>query len=141
MIALFPCKIDPPHLGHAITLLGIRDDYTHVIVDVLDTGKERFVPAGDAIALLDRVLGCFPGTYRYRTHTTSYTRSLDDLPDFDVVVSGNMRLLEFMHDHGYAVCYIERVPAYHAGCIRRAYRDGLEYDRQMASAGFAIYEE
>ncbi|MDD3493461.1 MAG: hypothetical protein PHU95_02800 [Candidatus Thermoplasmatota archaeon] len=132
MIALFPCKLDPPHLGHVVTLLDIKDDYDTIILDVLDGGPERLITVEEAVSLIHRVLRHFPGKYEYRVHKKSYasTGGFCDLPNFDVVVSGNQALLDNMREQGYKTRYVERVPVYRGEFMREAYRHGLEYEMQ-----------
>jgi nicotinamide mononucleotide adenylyltransferase len=134
MIALFPCKLDPPHLGHVITLLNIKDDYEKIIIDILDHGEERLISPKEAISTIDQVLKHFPGKFEYRTHRQSYTLpcKFKDLPNFDVVVSGNQVLLDNMHRHGYATRHTKRTPVYQARFIREAYRIGLEREGSFA---------
>ena len=49
-IALFPCKANPPHLGHILTLLKYKDKYDKIIIDILDV--DIAISVDDSIKLL-----------------------------------------------------------------------------------------
>lgn len=122
-IALFPCKANPPHIGHITTLLRIKDDYDKIIIDILNAN--RIISTTDAIKIFKKILDNFPNKFEYATHETSYTISMKTLPlfflcEFDTVVSGNKKIIEIFNKHGFETRYIERTPFYCGRTIREA---------------------
>ena len=130
MIALFPCKANPPHIGHIVTLLRIKDDYDKIIIDLLDT--DLLISAEESISILRKVLDHFSGKFEYWTHEDSYAtlNEFDNLPEFDVVVTGNKKIYENMKKNGFEVKFIERTPSFYGEFIREAYLKGKEYEQK-----------
>ena len=125
-VALFPCKVNPPHIGHIITLLRIKEDYNKIIIDILDA--DLLISAKEAIFMLKEILDNFPDKFEYRTHKISYTkiRNLSKFPKCDVVVTGNKKLYKNLGKLGANVRLVDRVPVYRSRYIREAYIKGLK---------------
>ena len=130
MIALFPCKANPPHIGHIITLLKIKDDYDRIIVDLLDT--DLLISTEESIEILKNVLDFFPDKFSFTTHKDSYAsiENFDNLPKFDVVVSGNEKVCKNMKRNGFEVRFIERIPSFYGEYIREAYLKGKKLEKK-----------
>ena len=130
-IALFPCKINPPHIGHIITLLQLMKDYDHIIIDILDC--DILIPAEQAISILRKVLDFFPGKFSYIVHKQSYGTATDfqHLPDFDEVVSGNESICDNMKKNHFQVRFIPRTEGYRGEYIREAFLKAKKESRHV----------
>lgn len=120
-IALFPVKANPPHLGHILTLLRLKDRYRKIMISILDVNL--FIEPKEIIEILDKVLKYFPQKFYYNIHRQSLSNSdfkeLTDKLDFDVVVSGNRKVLDNAIKCGLKADFIERTPYYKGEDIRR----------------------
>jgi len=99
MIAFFPGKFQPPHLGHVLTIMSVYDLYDEIIIGITDDGpficprpytKEvfekvfRFLPKV-RIVLIDGIL--------------CDKKSLLGLPRFNVLLSGNPDVIDWAIKH------------------------------------------
>ena len=135
MIAIFPSRMDPPHLGHVLTLLRIMDDYDKILVALTEYDfegeKPTAMPLAERISTLNAVLKYFPkfeiitfkGPFRQRTQ-------FDDLPYFDIVVTASKGVYENVLKHGLKARFLERTPVYRGEFLREAYFKGLEFERK-----------
>jgi len=135
MIAIFPVRANPPHLGHIITLLSIKDDYDKIIIAVSDNTyngkKPQIIPKEEVAYILNEVFKHFPDKYEIvfseeRFVTRKY---FNDLPEFDIVVSGNEKCCDNMKKQGIKVRFLERTPIYRSTFIREAYKRGMKYEK------------
>jgi nicotinamide mononucleotide adenylyltransferase len=128
-IALFPCKANPPHIGHIITLLRIKDDYDKIIIDLLDV--DLHIKPKKSITIFKQILDHFPNKFEYNIHKVSYTKTkiFDDIPNCDVIVTGNKKVYKNMKKNGLNVKLLERVPIYKGRYIREAYLRGLKIQK------------
>ena len=131
-VALFPCKANPPHVGHIISLLRIKKDYDKIIIDILD--KDQLIPVKKSISDLKEIFDNFPGKFDYSTHKISYTKtkSLDNVPKCDVIVTGNRKVARKFEKLGANVRVIDRVPVYRGRYIREAYIKGLKSSKKRS---------
>ena len=123
MIAIFPSRMNPPHLGHIITLLKIKDDYDKILVALSDYTFEGKKPSvmkmEDRIKMIKEVLQYFPQfeiirygePFRHRTN-------FDDLPKFDIVVTGDKGVYYNVKKQGLEARLIKRTPYYRGTTIR-----------------------
>jgi len=131
MIALFPARMNPPHLGHIITLLNIKNDYDKIIValtdDDFDGAKPTVISTDKKIFTLNEVLKHFP-KYEIVTYEEPFRtrKTFDDLPKFDVVITGSKKVYDAVVKHGLKARLIERTPVYRGTHIREAYQKGLK---------------
>ena len=125
MIAFFPGKFQPVHLGHVLTLMSIYDDYDFIIVGITDDGpyicsrsctQKVFT---DVFRLLPKVkTALIDGILCDR-------KSPVGLPSFDILLSGNPAVLKWARKHhvkcveiprseglGFSGTDIRSVPAY-----------------------------
>jgi len=126
-VVLFPGRMNPPHLGHIMTILKAKEKYGCVIVAVIDDEfdgvKPNLIDTDAVIGILNdifRHVGCvtvIDGGMPFRLRD-----SFDDLPDFDFIVSGSMDVLDNCRSHGMKVEYIGRSPLYRGEFIREACR-------------------
>jgi len=139
MIAIFPVRANPPHLGHVISLLKIKDEYDKIIIAVsnntYDGKKPMLIPREEIINILNEVFKHFPDKYQIiKSEERFITRKkFDDLPKFDIVVTGNERAYLNMKRNGINVRYLERTPIYRGTFIREAYKRGMEYEERNFS--------
>ncbi len=97
MIAFFPGKFHPPHIGHLQTIMNITDKYNSVIIGV--TGD---VPDNPIIEARD-IADCFIKILKYHKNISVQLingvlcekENLNDLPKFDILLSGNPKVLQW----------------------------------------------
>lgn len=93
-VAFFPGKFQPPHLGHIITLMQLYPLYDEIIVGITEdtpqvlTQEERKRIFEKAFAYLPKFK-----VVLLRGILTKYT-SLAKLPDFDICLSGNEKVVD-----------------------------------------------
>jgi hypothetical protein len=101
MKAIFLGKFQPPHLGHVRTILKIATEYSSVIIGITK-GPTKAVG-------YEEVKGIFDEVFKFNENITTMlidgtiedsTASLDDL-DFDVIISGNQKVLSLLSAAGY----------------------------------------
>ena len=104
--ALFLGKFQPPHLGHVITIRALNERYSKVIVGVTQSDP-LIIPATTIIEIFRKVLPdsqfsfiAIPGSVEEGTAEINCT--------FDVVASGNPKVLEKLKARGFAVDFVER---------------------------------
>ena len=129
MIALFPARMNPPHLGHIITLLNIMDDYEKVIVALTneDFGgkKPNVISMDEKIFTLNEVLKHFPKFEIVSYEEPFRTRkTFSEFPTFDVVLTGNKGVYDNVIKHGLKAKFVDRTPIYRGEYIRDAYLRG-----------------
>lgn len=108
MIAFFPGKFQPPHLGHILTIVNIYNQYEKIIVGVTDGGpsilnkKIRIEMLENAFRYCDKIkVSSIKGIL------TKY-EDIEGLPKFDVCISGNPEVIEKMESLGIKTKYISR---------------------------------
>ena len=96
MIAFFPGKFQPPHLGHIITIMSLYDKYDKIIVAITDENdsiisqQERNYIFQSVFKYLDKVeITLLPGIL-------VEFENANLLPVFDVCLSGNSQVVEWM---------------------------------------------
>ena len=107
MIAFFPGKFQPPHLGHVLTILDLSDKYDEIIVGVTEDKPE-------VISQTERV-EIFMKVFRRSTNIrvvpiqgiiSNYRKNdIKNLPNFDVCISGNQKVLDQLALLGYETTY------------------------------------
>jgi len=108
MIAFFPGKFQPPHLGHIITIMDLYDKYDKIIIAITDD-VPRVSSSTERKSIFERVFRhlekvevvLIPGVLtKYKTTT--------DLPHFDVCLSGNEDVIDRMKRLGKKVTKVPR---------------------------------
>ena len=106
--AIFPVRAQPPHLGHILTIVKIYGDYDKIIIHVFDMDEE--IPARDVADVFSRI-------YQYMSKIEvivskegfRFRKRFDDLPYFDVIVSGNRVVLDnVLNNSSHAVRFVPR---------------------------------
>ena len=136
MIAIFPVRANPPHTGHIISLLSIIDDYDKIIIAIsnntYDGKKPQIIPKTEVKAILNDVFKHFPKKYElvYSEERFITRKKFDDLPEFDIVITGNPIAYDNMIKQGIKVRFLQRTPIYRGTFIREAYLKGVEYEKR-----------
>ena len=136
MIAIFPARANPPHIGHIRAFLKIREDYEKIIITISNNTykgtKKNIMPPEDVIEILKEIFNHIPGYEIIPITEPFITRtSFDDLPDFDIVVTGNTIIYENMKKQNIPVRLMQRTPVYRGEFIREALEEALQnaYER------------
>ena len=110
MIAFFPGKFHPPHIGHLLTIMRLLPKYERLIVGVSEHLPENTITTPENILSLlkeffkdsEKVeICCIKGTLVKKMN-------LEGLPDFDVMLSGNREVLDWAKKHNLKTEYIPR---------------------------------
>lgn len=138
MIAIHPVRANPPHLGHIITLLRIKNDYDKIIVAVSDNTydgkKPQIIPQEEVKFILNEVFKHFPKYEVILSKERFITRTnFADLPKFDIVVTGNKAVYDNMIKNNINVRFIKRTPIYRSRFIRESYERGMKYEKRNFS--------
>ena len=133
MIALFPGRMNPPHLGHIITLLKIKDDYDKIIVALTNenyNGKKiNVISMDEKIFILNEVLKHFPKFEIVSYNEPFRTRTnFCEFPKFDVVLTGNKGVYDNVIKQGLKAIFVDRTPIYRGEYIIEAYLKGIRRD-------------
>lgn len=106
--AFFPGKFQPVHLGHIITLMNIYDKYDKIIVGITEDTPE-VISQEERKDIFDRVFKYLP---KFEVETIKGTivnsTSPENLPDFDVCLSGNEAVIKKLHEFGLHAEFIDR---------------------------------
>ncbi len=123
--AFFPVKANPPHIGHILTLLRIKNDYEEIMISVLDINL--VISPEYIIEILRTILNnkCYPNKFHFNIHRESFTTrtNFDNLPfnpKKDIIVTGNKKVYDNVKKYKQKARLIKRTP-YFEGCIERAY--------------------
>lgn len=111
--AIFPGRFQPPHIGHIMTLIDIYPLYDKIIVAVTKFTwwgeKKQVIKPSEIVEILRELLKHMPKYEVILTDEGFNERvQFDDLPKFDVVVTGDKRILERLPPLGIKVDYIPR---------------------------------
>jgi cytidyltransferase-like protein len=128
---IFPARMNPPHIGHITTILNLREQYGKVIVAVINDdfngdkpnliSKEKVIEITNDIFRHIGSIDVIDGGEPFRLR-----KSFNDLPEFDVVVSGSNDVLDNCRKRNLSCACCDRTPVYRGECIREAYRNGVE---------------
>ena len=126
--AIISMRANPPHLGHIRTLLRIKDQYDKIIIAITSSthcGTKTQVMSTDEVMSIFREIfeKHFPEIYKvvYNEYDFCTRTTFDDLPGFDVIVTGNPESYQHMKKLGKNVVWIPRTPGYRGEYIREAY--------------------
>ena len=112
-IALFPGRFQPIHIGHVLTLMDIYPNYSKIIVAVTnytyEGQKPHVLPRNKVKDVLENIFQHLPKIEVVFTEDGFPVReTFDDLPEFDVVVTGNKASIENMRNLGIDAEYVPR---------------------------------
>lgn len=108
-VAFFPGKFQPPHLGHVITIGDLLQTYKKVIIGITDdvphvlSIEERIAIFQKAFSYTDNV-----EVIGFRNTVLTGLEDLSILPEFDICLSGNQEVLDFMKTKGFEVMKVDR---------------------------------
>lgn len=130
-IAVFPGRFQPPHLGHILTLMKIYDSYDKIIIAVTnytyDGRKPHVLPHSHVKQVLEAIFQHLPKIEVVLTDEGFPVRqAFDDLPNFDVVVTGNNKTIENMRVLGVRVEFVPR--SYGVGYSGEELREKLNWN-------------
>lgn len=127
-VAIFPGRFQPPHLGHVLTLMKIYPLYDEIIIAVTSYTyggrKKQVLKPREVKRMFENVFKYLP---KYKVITVGKgfieRRSFNDLPRFDVVVTGNLETIRRMERLGLKARYVSRskgVPGWSGAELREA---------------------
>ncbi len=99
-IALFPGKFQPPHIGHIQTLMNIYPDYDKIIVGITEDNPSVLSPS-KVKKIFESILKHLPKFEVILIKgTIEGSDSIDNLPDFDILLSGNQKVIDHVKKFG-----------------------------------------
>ena len=108
MIALFPGKFQPPHIGHVISIIRIYEKYTKIIIGITEDGpivmeqQKRVEMMQEVFKFMDKV-----EVIPLRGVIEEYVdNSL--FPEFDICLSGNKKVVEKIRFLGMNAEFLDR---------------------------------
>lgn len=108
MKAIFLGKFQPPHLGHIRTILKVAKNFNSVIVGIT-MGETKVIEYSEVQAILTEVFDDNPNiSFQLIEGTIEGGTSNITEFNFDVVVSGNHKVLEILKKQGYQVQFQPR---------------------------------
>jgi len=113
-IVFFPGKFHPPHLGHAKTILTLISQYKNVVVGVSgDTPSDKITDVDNIYNILTDLFSPFNSVVVVKITGILVDKSdLTGLPVFDVLASGNPKVLAWVEHMGLEGKYTERAEGY-----------------------------
>ncbi|MEG0498197.1 MAG: hypothetical protein RR541_09405 [Carnobacterium sp.] len=108
MKAIFLGKFQPPHLGHVRTIIRLSTQYSSVIVGITQS-EPAMMPFEEVKATLQEVLSAYKNieVVLIAGSIEGCTATIDTL-SFDVVISGNHKVLNILKEQGYQTKFCER---------------------------------
>lgn len=128
--AILPGRFQPPHLGHILTLMRIYPLYDEIIIAVTSYTyggkKKQVLPIPQVVKILQDVFRNLPKYHVIAIGKGFIERNtFDDLPYFDVVVSGNIQIINRMEKLGIKARYVPRTKG--VGWSGRELREALDW--------------
>ena len=114
MIAFFPGKFHPPHLGHLKTILDLTKKYDKIIVGISEHIPNKTITTVDnIIIILQSLFENFDNIEVFRIKGTLIKRkSCRGIPKFDILLSGNIDVLEWALNLNIPHHFIQRSEGY-----------------------------
>lgn len=111
--AIFPGRFQPPHMGHILTLMRLYPLYDEIIITVssytFGGKKPQVIEPTEAVRTLQEVFKYLPKFKVLYIGTGFIERSsFDDLPHFDVVVTGDSEVARHMKELGIEYSWVPR---------------------------------
>lgn len=113
MIGIFPGRFQPPHIGHILTLMRVYDKYDKIIVAVTRFTwwgqKPAIIEPEVAYEILKEIFRPLP-KYEVILIDRGFNErtTFDDLPEFDVVITGDERIMKRLPSLGVKVDFVPR---------------------------------
>lgn len=122
-IAIFPARCQPPHMGHVMTLLREIPKYKKIYVHISDytfEGKKpMLIPVKEVMRRLKTIFRYFPKIEIICGKGFLERTRFDDLPKFDVVITGDQAVLRRMKLYNIKGRFIRRTRGYSGAIYRR----------------------
>jgi nicotinamide mononucleotide adenylyltransferase len=126
-VILFSGRYDKFHTGHLITIARLGQQYSKVIICILNNMGD-FYPILEREQIIKDALEHVKGNYEVivnRHHFATITKEqVEELPKWDIYGTGNYRCLMNMHTLGYETVSVPRYPFYAAS-------DDVKYQKLM----------
>ena len=109
-VAFFPGKFQPPHIGHVQTLLNILPYYKKLIIGLTeDRASNINISTEDIKHILVPFFKSFDNVEICEIKgVLTEKKDLNGLPEFDIILSGNSKVLEWATNHKLNSKYIPR---------------------------------
>ena len=107
-VAFFPGKFQPVHMGHIISLMRIFDDYDKIIICITSDSpnvlshKERKRSFQSVLSKFNKI------EYFFLDTALVNIKDINILPTFDVCVSGNESVIDFMKSNNFKTRLLSR---------------------------------
>lgn len=120
-IALFPGKFNPPHMGHLVTILEHQKNYSKFIILITNDIPEDSVIKPKEISLLFKKIFKNSSSVEVMLFNKKMItmHSLDGLPNFDVLLSGNPEVIDWANKLNLKSEFVERSGEFISGLIIR----------------------
>ena len=107
-VAFFPGKFQPVHMGHITSIMKIFDDYEKIIIGIT-SDSPNILSLDERKNIFESVLYKFE-KIEYVFFDTSLIDIKDKtrLPQFDVCVSGNEKVIDFMNKNNFKTRLLKR---------------------------------
>ena len=107
-VAFFPGKFQPVHMGHITSIMKIFDDYEKIIIGIT-SDSPSILSFDERKNIFESVLSKFK-KIEYVFFDTALVEIKDKtvLPQFDVCVSGNQKVLNFMKKYNFKTRLLKR---------------------------------
>jgi nicotinamide mononucleotide adenylyltransferase len=116
-VAFLPGKFHPPHIGHILTILKVLPKYRRLIIGVTeDIPEESVTTAQGVVNTLNLFFESFDNVDILLIRgVLTEKKSVEGLPGFDVLLSGNEKVLDWARDHNVEALYIPRSEGFLCG--------------------------
>lgn len=127
-VTFFPGKFHPPHLGHVQTVLRLVPHCSRLVVGVTgDTPSDQMMSQEEIVAALRNVLQSVVNVEVIPiTGTLTHKTNIIDLPDFDLLVSGNPDVIAWADKMGLPAQFEDR--SFGLGCSGKNIRNAFHSD-------------
>jgi len=125
-IAFFPGKFHPPHIGHLCSILNILPHYKKVIVGITEDTPEDI-----QITTVKEIESIWKSIFKDYENikvciikgTLCEKENMEGLPKFDVLLSGNLQVLNWAQEHQIKSKYVARFDGYCGTEIRSRFNE------------------
>ena len=107
-VAFFPGKFQPVHMGHITSIMKIYDDYEKIIIGITSDAP-NILSLDERKNIFDSVLSRFQ-KFEYVFFDTALVdiKDITILPKFDVCVSGNQKVINYMKWNNFKTRLLKR---------------------------------
>lgn len=113
MIAIFSGRFQPPHLGHIITLMKLYPLFDEIIIAITEyTWGGTKMPVISVKYVKEILEAVFRNLPKYRVIIAGKAMiertSFDDLPKFDILVTGDLKVIKRLEEIGMKYMFVSR---------------------------------